>query len=338
MRHRATQRTALRTACSASLLGTTMAMSLPCTSTHRAATPALRLGGEWAGWSCAYNPSTSAVITEETERYCSDSMIEWGQVPAGFEVLTTENWVNREINRRTVKLLPEDGCNVENLGATVSTAVLPQACSGSTQLRPGASMMEPETLNVRAWALDAINECNAQPEACRWTLETVFDGIGGTRPGSLSTALECPAERTRVLCTFDVSSGTFVGAVRISQERCWSAAPSSDLTVRDSGRSGLDAAWVSSAVGLKCFGENKRVPCTKSIDAVEDATAKLALPGGVQLIGKPGLLEVTLKSGEGCRNSWSAVMMRRSWAGAGGEAGQSLFTEVETYDETMGDD
>ena len=31
--------------------------------------------------------------------------------------------------------------------------------------------------------------------------------------------------------------------------------------------------------------------------------------------------------------------MRRSWAGAGGEAGQSLFTEeVETYDETMGDD
>ena len=301
-------------------------------ATHRAAHPALRLGGEWAGHRVTF--SADGVLQRVPERFVSDAILEWGEAPAGFEVLTTEKWdTTKALARRSLQLLPEDGCNCENLGAVVSNDVLPTPCSGSTQLRPGNSMMEPETLNVRAWALDAV-EAGDAPASARWTLETCFDGVGGVRPRLRRGALECPAERTRVQCTFDVTAGALVGDVHVWQERCWSASPSDDLQPRESGRSGLDAAWVSSAVGLDCFGEGKALPPADS-DGDAPATV-LSVAGGIELTTAPGLLEVTLRSGPGCRNSWSAVTLRRSWAGD--DAGRSMFTEVETFDETMGDD
>jgi len=315
-------------------------------SSHRASHPALRLGGEWAGHRVSF--STEGGLQPVPDQYVPDNLLEWGQAPTGFEVLTTESWSGSpaSLGRRNVMLLPEDGCNVENLGAIVSKTVLPAPCSGSVTLRPGNSMMEPETLNVRAWALDAVDEGGNV-----WRLETVFDGLGGKRPRERRGALDCPAERTRVQCAFDLESGTLVGSVHVWQERCWLSSPSEELQVRDSGRSGLDAAWVSSAVGLGCFGDQSPSPAAGSGVAAasgvaasgddsatqgDDGANVLALAGGIELRVAPGLLDVTLKSGDGSRNSWSAVAMRRSWAGD--EAGRSLFTEVVTYDETMGDD
>ena len=62
---------------------------------------ALRIGGEWAGWSCSFN-SASAAVQRIPEKYCTKDMIAYDTVPWGFEELTTEGGASR----RTVRLLP----------------------------------------------------------------------------------------------------------------------------------------------------------------------------------------------------------------------------------------
>ena len=100
--------------------------------------------------------------------------------------------------------------------AAVASTVLPTACSGSTTLRRGASMMEPEVLNARAWALDAVDASTGL-----WRCETIFDGVGGDRPRTRDGALECPKERTRVQCVLDANTGQLAPSepVLVWQER-----------------------------------------------------------------------------------------------------------------------
>merc|ERR1719424_1984318 len=106
-----------------------------------------------------------------------------------------------------------------------SWSTLPVAVSGSTSLMPGArsglfGAVQLDMLNANAWALDEAVSENS------WRCESVFDGLGGERPRAAPGAgvVECPQQRTRVMCSFDPSSGQ-ISAVRpvlIWQERCWS--------------------------------------------------------------------------------------------------------------------
>jgi hypothetical protein len=281
------------------------------------ARPTLRLGGEWAGWRCAFNARNGALLTEPIERYCSDSMIEWGQCPGGFEDCTTETWQGDTILRRSVQLLPEDGCNVENLGAIVIRSALPPAQSVKTDSKAEALAC--------AWALDEMNEAGL------WRCETVFDGLGGERPKPNRAAVECPIERTRISCSFDPLSGTLAvrEPVLVWQERCWSATPSEEFRVQeDSGsRSGLDAAWVSSVVGFGCFAEEEEQRRRKREQAQQREEDKagashdtpptlLQLAGGVQLCAVPGKLEVMLSCSPEQPDSILSsrkVLIRRTW-------------------------
>lgn len=250
------------------------------------ARPALRLGGEWAGNCVEYTDSGSA----------------------RSEVLTSETWEpteqgGRSIHRRTLHVLPEQ---------TASHSILPPACSGSIELRYGAGMLDPDVLNARAWVLDAVRDGS-------WRCETIFDGLGGDRPLEVKDAFDCPKERTRVECSFDPASGHLLMPLRVWQERCWSTSPSADLQEP----SHLDAAWISSVVGLRCFGHG----------AVDGApVAGVAPGGGVVLVAQPGLLEIRMTSGKGSRNSFREVVVRRTWAGSA--AGSSVFAEVEALDDT----
>ena len=59
------------------------------------------------------------------------------KVPAGFEDCSTEEWDDSgALTRRSVLLLPESGCNTENLAAIVTRCTLPSAVSGITTLSP----------------------------------------------------------------------------------------------------------------------------------------------------------------------------------------------------------
>lgn len=289
-----------------------------------APTPILPLGGEWAGWTCAFNGKSGALVRVQ-ERYCSSTMIEWGQQPAGFETCVTETWREdtNSIERALVRILPEDGCALEagcQVESTQSAVPVPRA--GAIELRQPLSLL---MLEPKCWALDEavcdaddadMAECDASDEAAAlWECESVFSGVGGPRPRERRGAADCPAERTRISLTFDAATGRCVNGVSVAVERCWSARPSAELeskrtTSGAAGRSGLDAGWVSSLVGLDCFGEQPAA----ALAADDSEGSRLDLPGGVRIRGRRGLLEVEV---DGLRR------MRRTWVGG------SCFVEVD---------
>jgi hypothetical protein len=248
---------------------------------------ALRLlGGEWAGWSCSYDSQTGA-LQPVPDRYVSEERREWGQVPSGFEELATESRrADDAFERRTVRLLPEEGCHVENLAAIVTREPLHVS-------RPGAALDAPLAVDSRV-----------DRTAGLWRLESVFDGLGGKRPRARQGAALCTDERTRVTCHFDAASGRLDAAepIVVRQERRWSAEASEALRVREAlgSRSGLDAAWVSSTVGIGCFGDAEPPP-------QDAAGCGLALPGGVRLTQRAERLEVSIRTAAGL--CW----LRRRW-------------------------
>jgi len=261
-----------------------------------------RLGGEWAGWCCTFGKT--GTLRRVDEKYLSATALEWGQLPAGFEECTTESWEDESLVRRTVRLMPETGCAVDNLAAEVSRATLPTAAHLA--------------VNARACAVDAVAESDV------WRCETVFCGLGDPRPRERRGAIECSAERTRVALTFDPQHGALAaGPVVVWQERRWSETPSLQVKEDRGSRSGLDASWVFSAVGLSCFGGGDEDSGKDEAAAAERAAAVagraaaagqppllLALPGGVEVRGEAGRLEVALFDAEG-----NAVRLRRAWAG-----------------------
>ena len=232
----------------------------------RVARPAHKLGGEWAG--NLVSVSESGAVLGQRESLVTE---EW-RGEAGAE------WV---MHRREHRLQHGDSA------AAVANAVLPTACSGSTTLRRGASMMEPEVLNARAWALDAVESSTGL-----WRCETIFDGVGGDRPPTRDGALECPKERTRVQCVLDATTGDLAPSepVLIWQERCWSAAPADDYD-----ELARDAVWVSSAVGLESFGD--QIAGRTDEPSPWWMAGLKRLGGGVEMSCQPGVLEITLRAG-----------------------------------------
>mmetsp|Transcript_12984 Transcript_12984/g.22192 ORF Transcript_12984/g.22192 Transcript_12984/m.22192 type:complete len:184 (-) Transcript_12984:413-964(-) len=182
-------------------------------------------------------------------------------------------------------------------------------------------MLEPDTLNVRAWALDSVDE--QRPE--QWRLEAVFDGLCGDRPAPLADAWECPKERTRVRCVFEPASGRLAPSsdVLVWHERCWSVSPKGELDARALGS--LDPNFVSAIVGFEAFGSGG------AGRRGEGAATDLTLNCGLRLEGEPGLLKLTLSSGVNARNGYTAIVLQRSWAGG------SKYTNVDVLDDTTGD-
>ena len=248
----------------------------------------LRLGGEWAGWCCAFS-ATTGVVSRVPERFCSDSMIEWEQVPTGFEECNSETWAEGSpLLRRTVRLLPEDGCNTEDLSGLISRTELTAAADEPSR---GAA------------SLDGAAEAGSSLFRC----ETVFDGLGGERPRERRNAKPYLAERTRVSLLFDSAAGALAAdtPVLIWQERQWSA--DAELQVReDRSRTGIDAAWLSSVIGFSCFGDGKAAKVPPAMPETPSSGFALSLAGGVEVRGGAGALEVALSGDAG------TVRLRRS--------------------------
>ena len=183
------------------------------------------LGGEWAGWSCSVNGLTGA-LQPVPDKFVSSEMIEWGQVPSGFETVTTEVWQGSDvIERRLVTLLPEDGCNVENLGAIVTREPLDMSTLKGELPSP--------------IALDAVDEDGI------WRCESIFGGFGGERPRTRRGAVPSVAERTRVTVCVDVDKGKLFERepVEVRQERCWDRQPAASASERLEGRPSPLALW-----------------------------------------------------------------------------------------------
>ena len=238
----------------------------------------LLVGGEWAGWCCSFN--SKGQLKPVPEQYLSDTAIEWGQIPKGFEELTTET-IGEEgssqiLVRRTVRVLPEDGCLAENVGAEIRHATLP---FNSPAVPPAIAIDMPHSDKL-------------------WRIETVFDGIGTATPFVGKGALPASDLRTRLVFTFDPEAGSISSAgVSAWQERCWDSGAGALTVHEDGGRSGLDSAWVSSAVGLDCFAEQG---ADGRFEAAENVGGTLFLPTvGVTVLVEHEALAVALETRNG---------------------------------------
>ena len=227
------------------------------------------VGGEWAGWSCAY--STAGELVRLPDSCLPQSTIDYGLVPAGYEQLLSEladddGESDTALERRTTRLLPADGCAVEDLSAIVSRVSLAQSAATGPD---------------DALAFDSLREDGV------WVLETILGGIGATvreRRG----ALPALARRTRVEVCFDPLRGNLLDELRVSVERQWAGGPPSLKVREEGGKSGLDGAWVSSAIGISCFGE-------KQVKLVEADDGVVRLPAaGLDIRLSPKLLEIEL--------------------------------------------
>ena len=105
-------------------------------------------------------------------------------------------------------------------------------------------------------------------------LETVFGGLG-TEPRVARSALAESARRTRVSLVYDPAKRKLAAPVVVRQERRYDDALSLDVQEASGGRSGLDASWISCAVGINNFGEAK-------FEGAGGA-ARSELPGGVEV-------------------------------------------------------
>lgn len=167
-------------------------------------------------------------------------------------------------------------------------------------------------------------------------------------------------------CCFDPVSGTFdrSKSVEVSHERCWSVSPLPSDEMIESRAYEYD--WLAAVVGFEPFAvpggtsptaatpraaiavESSRVESSQAKSAPLSSTqssqltssqggAVLSLGCGIELRGAPGLLEVILTSGARALNGYQQIVVKRSWVGDGGEAGASVFTEVEVVDDMTGD-
>jgi hypothetical protein len=202
--------------------------------------------GCWAGWQASFDADTGRP-RPLPQKYLTDAMIEWGQVPAGLELLSSEE----AGARRFVLLYPEDGCANENLFGELTASALDLTKVGGDAAR-GVFTSD-----------DAPGDGGPL-----WYLRTTFL-TGGDR-------------RTRVSLRYDANAGR-IGAgtvIRVALERRWDVRPSAleiPQTLRASGgRSGLDARFVAQAIDSKCFAE---LP----VPEPAPGTATLALPGDVTI-------------------------------------------------------
>ena len=153
----------------------------------------------------------------------------------------------------------------------------------------------------------------------RWVIESIFGGLGLPRGRPTRLAIAADVCRTRVRLTYDCATCRVDGDVDVWHERRWAEQQSLKIRSEDGvGRSGLDGAFVSSAIGMACFGES-----AKSAPKIAEANA-LALGGGVtvmvgaEIVGEK-VLDVAVDTGE------ARIVMRRRFAADGASAGAALF-------------
>mmetsp|Transcript_48388 Transcript_48388/g.104855 ORF Transcript_48388/g.104855 Transcript_48388/m.104855 type:complete len:296 (-) Transcript_48388:207-1094(-) len=257
------------------------------------------LGGEWAGWMCSFSAKTGA-LQPVPDALVPKASLEWGQIPNGFESLASEALMQSSstvnvVKRRSVKVMPEDGCMAENVGAEICEKEL-RAVSPGVE---GAAL---------AAAIDLRDSSGT------WELETVI-GSAMSSPCLRRSALPSDADRTRVSLSFEPLAGVLSpgrSLVQVWQERRWAAARELELTVQGE-RIGLDAAWVSSAVGVPCFGDKLLRTASG-----EEGTS-LRLPCGVDVR---------------CGVGWIELQLHQTHEddGADGDTAETTLTVLRKYD------
>ena len=287
--------------------------------------------GAWAGWQCDFDGATGA-LRRVPDRYVPEALVEWGQVPDGFELLAAE--VGRDdvsfqglsplttrkspsllaaealvehgaaaprLERRFARMLPEEGCANDNLAAEYSSSTLELLLGDASASDLGVAGDDGDD-DVPRVALAGCDELGAftldGPASAGgdvWHLRTIFAasaGDGGAR------------RRVRVTLRFDAAAAAVRGAVRVAAER---RVPGDALRALHSGaddgfgrswpergtrRTGIDARSLMTAIDARCFTSG-------GANTGVDEEAGLALPMGVRVRVLDRAVEVALAQEDG---------------------------------------
>jgi len=184
------------------------------------------LGGDYAGLSCTFDPLNGNIIPVP-EYLVPESMVEWGQVPNFLEVIVSEDFEEDGfVERKTVSVLPEVGCGVDNL-ETLSSSEKLQIVKNDDYVVATQQELQLMSNGVQ-----------------RWKLETVF-ALGGD---SQSKLIKPDSRRLRVILT--ATQGNLLSPIVVVQERN-TGEVSSNGTIADGG--GLDGRTVTQLIGSEAL-------------------------------------------------------------------------------------
>lgn len=265
---------------------------------RRARAPAgLLLGGEWAGWCCAFD--ATGAVKPVPEKHLSETAIAWGQVPCGFEELQTEaferiplmdgsdasqlasepapgTYAEEPLRRRRVITHPPYGCGGDSLPGDAVRCLLPIPCTSAKLSLVPSTASRSDAEEAHAWALDT--PVDGRPGV--WRLESILRGLGGTAARPTNNALPTLGERTRVAVLFDVRTGELAAEaphpstphirprpeVLAWQERCWSRTVALQVSETSWGPLHMDAVDKSQRVGMHNFGEQRQQQQQQHLD------------------------------------------------------------------------
>lgn len=259
------------------------------------------VGGDYAGLSATFSSSSGALVPVP-DHLVPQSMLDWGDIPSYFEVLTSEDWTPSKcgdgLERTSITVLPEVGCGIDNL-----EVVKRKEEYGSDVSRfVGWSCKHPESGVV---AVDRIGKSRTVD------VETVFqvdsesneEGEGGEassrrRRIRVSLSVEVPEEPTSEptvskLVTLQVER---LVSSQSTQGTAWSG-PSSNS-------GGLDARTVMNTIGKGIvYGDVFSVKKTKAGGDVWDSIeeSEKSADGGAlgALEGTWRRIDVSVEDGEG---------------------------------------
>jgi hypothetical protein len=182
-------------------------------------------GGDLAGHAATFSSSTGKLI-RVPDHLVPPSLIEWGQVPSCLEVLVSEDFDHSSaLTRRTLSVVPEVGCGVDNLDTIKTKEVIDMSKSC-------LHVFQDDTTTIAAldYELPRLRE-----DTPRARIETTF------------AMLNDDGHRMRVVLDITLSSKIEVQSpVMLILERRTSTT-SSQGTIADGG--GLDARTVARLLG-----------------------------------------------------------------------------------------
>jgi len=272
--------------------------------------------GLWAGWEASFS-ALSGEPQPIDEYYVSDDLVEWGQVPRGWQVLSLEGATDEAPgsawSRQVFRVLPESGCAADNVAvaATSSAVDLSRAIPGSW--RPPPEDLRPvvlQTLDTGRWPSGEVGPSLAHAPPfieCRTVVSCPTQGGPGDLPPIFMDRPDGPA-RHRALVEFkfdaavaNIASSTIAVSIMTkvdegsASEKNSPAAVVAEAVLGAAGASaqrgggggrrlGVDASTLARVAGGKNFAERRwEGALAPQASFHAQGVTRLVLPGGIVL-------------------------------------------------------
>mmetsp|Transcript_26330 Transcript_26330/g.88502 ORF Transcript_26330/g.88502 Transcript_26330/m.88502 type:complete len:325 (-) Transcript_26330:217-1191(-) len=267
--------------------------------------------GCWAGWEVSFSARDGKAEALDAS-YVSEDLLEWGQVPLGWEVYSRDDFDGELCaawTRSSFRVLPEAGCAADEVAVAANSAGVDLGQATVRALAAGDILVVDTRRYPSGETTAAIGASPPFVEA-----RSLFYGEPGAprRRDGAGAPLLARYDRVRVELKLDPTCAAFVKVAVFMESRVACGPPFSSKRKPGSSRAtGLDATTVSKQCG-KCF-----------VSAAGDGSADYGENGETTLSLASGRILLNLKPTEdgGCALDaelpMDGVTLRRRYAADG---------------------